>query len=450
MLGLGLSHYIPTILYAMAIAIALASIFYRVQIGLLFLVPLLPLQNVLDKIYKLPYGHNFVDILIISMLIGWLAQRGNKGERILDKTNLNWPIALYIIITGVGLLRGYFYMGTGFEISTEDVRLMDWKNLILSPILCLIAFNNVRDLKWIQILLIAMLVSLFLNDFFFFKQFRWVKTWHYQDDMRIAGVFTYLGPNELGAFFVQYLMIIVGLLLFATRRLVKVLLGILAAFTTYCLIYSFSRAGYLAFIVGILFILLLRSKKLLFVFVLFLFVSPLFLPVSVMERVQMTVLSEDEKIEMSTSAPPSTGNSSNNEQTFDQSAQGRFDIWKKAMDMFKSNPALGAGFRTFIFLHGIDTHNNFIKFLAELGIMGFSIYIYLYYLAFKSGWRLYKIANTGILKGLGLGFATCVIANMICNFTHDNWSYLNLMGFYWVFLALVARARIIVEDDAKK
>ena len=77
--------------------------------------------------------------------------------------------------------------------------------------------------------------------------------------------------------------------------------------------------------------------------------------------------------------------------------------------------------------------------------IGITIYIYLYYLALRSGWELFRTSKEGPLKGLGLGFTACVITNMAANVTHDNWSYLNLMCFYWVFLALVIRAKKIIE-----
>lgn len=449
MLGIELSKLISIIIYVAGIGVVFLSIFYKTEIGLLFLVPLLPLQNVMEKIHKLPQGHSFVDFLIIALILGWLIQR-SKGEKIFEKNSLNWPITLYIVITGISLLHGYFYLGTGLDLDIIDPRLSAWKNHMLLPILFFITFNNIKDLKWIKILVVAILLSIFLSDFFFYREFRWFKTWHYTHEMRIAGPFTYLGPNELGAFFVQYLMIVVGLLLFETRKVIRLLLIFLAAFSTYCLMYSFSRAGYLAFIIGMIFLLFIRSKILLLAFAVFILLSPLILPVSVVERIQMTTLSEEQKAEIEMSKSGKVGVYSEAEPRFDSSAQGRFDIWHTAMEMFKANPILGAGFRTFGYLQGIDTHNNYVKELAELGIAGFLIYIYLYYLAFKCGWQLYRKSEERLFKGLGLGFTACVIANIVVNLTHDNWSYINLMSFYWVLWALVVRGKIIIEQGLLK
>jgi O-antigen ligase len=65
----------------------------------------------------------------------------------------------------------------------------------------------------------------------------------------------------------------------------------------------------------------------------------------------------------------------------DESAQGRLDTWKSALRMFMHNPIFGVGFHTFIANYlsyaqnpimwkPTDTHNSWLKIIAELGIIG--------------------------------------------------------------------------------
>jgi O-antigen ligase len=260
--------------------------------------------------------------------------------------------------------------------------------------------------------------------------------------MRISASFSYLGPNELGAFFVQYGIIVITLLLFARRLIEKIILGVLSAFNFYCVMYSFSRAAYLAFPICLAFILFFRNKRLLLIFIVLLSVAPRLLPVSVMERIEMTMLSDEEKAEAEEEG--------REDAKLDSSAQGRFGLWENALKMFQESPILGAGFRAYGDLQGVDTHNNFAKILAESGIIGILFYVVLYILAFRSGWQLYRRSQDRLFKGLGLGFAGCVIANIIVNTTHDNWTYINLMGFYWIFWGLVVKSKIIMEKDLTK
>jgi len=442
-----LSYYTPLTIYIFGIIVALLTILVKTEIGLVYLVLFLPLQNILQKIQAFPFGNQFVDILVLSVIIGWLFRGRSENGKIFVRTSLNLPIFLYIIIMYISLWWGSFNLGIDLPTSLSNPRLQDWKNLVLLPILYFITVNNIKDQKWMKIIMVVALFSIFLTDVFFFREFRWVKQWHYTHDMRVSGPFSYLGPNELGAFFAQYGLLVIGLFLFAKRRLERILFGLISIFTFYCLMYSFSRAGYFAFPIGLAFLLFFKSKKLLIAFIILLFLSPALLPQSVMERIQMSTLSEEQKAEIEMSQSEKQGLYSNATPMFDPSAQGRFELWKDALKLFTGSPILGVGFRNYRLIRGLDTHNNFFKTLAEGGIIGFFIYIYLYYLAFKSGWQLYRKSEEQHLKGLGLGFAACVIANIICNFTHDNWTYLNLMGLYWVVLALVVRVRIMMEKN---
>jgi O-antigen ligase len=423
---------------------AIATIFIKTELGLLYLALFIPLQNVMQKVHIFPFGKDFVDILMVALIIGWLIRGRSRTGKIYEKTSSNFPIFFYIIFTYISLLWGTFYLNLdiGTLIDVNNIRLQDWKNLVELPILYFITVNNVKDRKWLKLIILTGLVSMFFANFFFYREFRWYKRPYYTHDMRVNASFSYLGPNELGAFFAQYAIIVITLLLFAPGFKVKIFLGVLFAFNFYCVMYSYSRAAYLAFPISLAFILLFKSKKLLLVFIVLLCLAPRLLPMSVMQRIEMTMLSEEEKTAQEESAPEG------GKVLLDSSSEGRFGLWENALKQFQENPILGTGFRTYSGRYGVDTHNNFAKMLAESGIIGLLIYLYLYYLAFKSGWQLYRISKDWELKGLGLGFAGCVIANIIVNTTHDNWSYLNLMGFYWIFWGLVERGKLIIEKES--
>lgn len=435
-MGLGLSSYIPIAVLLLTIPVVLLTVFHRVEWGLSYLVFFLPLQNILEKMHAYPLGKDFVDILIVSTLVGCLINIGKTNKPgLLESSRVNLPIFAYILISFVGLWLGSFYLEADLPLTLENTRLLDWKNLVLLPILFLVTLNGVRDKKSLYIILAVILVSTFFTDFFFYKQFKWIKRYHYSHGQRIGGPFSYLGPNELGAFFVQSFTFITAMFLSVKRPLVRIPIVLLGTFSLYCLLYSYSRAAYLSVIPSLFFLLLSANRKLVPIFLLLLLLIPQFLPTSVRERIDMTFLSEDDRIEVATKNPDT-----DDEAVFDPSAQGRLEIWKDAFDLFERNPLFGAGFRTFSRIYGYDTHNNYLKVLAELGITGFLLYLYLYYLAFTSGWRLYRTTQNPYFKGLGLGFAACVLANALCNLTHDNWSYINLMGHYWILWGLVEKA----------
>jgi O-antigen ligase len=88
-----------------------------------------------------------------------------------------------------------------------------------------------------------------------------------------------------------------------------------------------------------------------------------------------------------------------------------------------------------------------VKILAEQGTIGMFIFLLMFLLALRSGWRLYRDTEDPFLKGLGLGFFTCVIATMTTNVFGDRWTYVQLGAYYWVFLALVVRSNIMIKEE---
>lgn len=83
----------------------------------------------------------------------------------------------------------------------------------------------------------------------------------------------------------------------------------------------------------------------------------------------------------------------------DQSAQGRLDAWRAGAMMFRAHPFIGVGFETFMYQYpsyaanAVDwgpkeTHNSWIKALAETGLFGFVPFCLLLGVSARMAWRL--------------------------------------------------------------
>jgi len=128
----------------------------------------------------------------------------------------------------------------------------------------------------------------------------------------------------------------------------------------------------------------------------------------------------------------------------ESSAAVRLDLWNHAMKLFQSHPIFGVGFGGFEFtvpekIQFKDTHNLYLKTLSEQGIIGFSLLLVIFFMALKSGQRLFKIAQTPFQKGLGFGFLGCIVAFIITNMFGDRWSYFVLGDYFWIVWGLVDR-----------
>lgn len=420
----------PLLLYATTLLVALLSLIGKVRLGLLFLVPLLPLQNVVEKLYHFPFGNNLNDILLICITLGWFFGSVLRQERIFVRTPFNLLLIFMAIYTYLSLWQGTSFLGFPAPVNPTDPRLQNWKNYMIFPLLYFAVVNNAKDVKYFKWLIFCMLLSMLVMDYYTIDQIRWSSGLESRD--RFQGTFVWLGPNETAAFYATYTFVVLGIFLYEKLNIKKAVYALIILLNIFCVLFLFSRGAYAAFLLGAIFICLFKNKKLLIPLIFVLFFWQNALPQQVVQRVNETKTEEGE---------------------LDRSSEKRLIMWQQSIELFNRNFLTGAGFNTIWYL-GFqlgDTHNVFIKILAEQGIIGFIIILLIFFLSFRSSWKLYRIANDRFLKGLGLGFMACIIAMIVANMFGDRWTHTPLGAYYWVFLGLVERGRIIsMEQLAKK
>ena len=59
----------------------------------------------------------------------------------------------------------------------------------------------------------------------------------------------------------------------------------------------------------------------------------------------------------------------------EDSAAGRVDAWYAGFDMFKERPLFGVGMGNFVEHHSLTAHNSFVLALAELGVVGYFMWL---------------------------------------------------------------------------
>lgn len=434
-LGWGITKIIPPVLYGSGIIVVILILFYRIEAGIFFLVPLIPFQNVMDWTQKYPLGKDFVDILVLAMIIKWVLNKRNSKEGLFVKNPFNLPLILLGIWSFLELLYSSSYLELPFPLNMEDPRFASWKNFMMIPLLYFIVVNNIKNPKHIKIILFFMVLSILMLDRNFVNIIRLRDTSHFSDDLRVVGSASALTGNALGVFLAQYCIVLVSVMWYVRGMWIKYLLAIPIMLSYYCVMFLFSRSGYLASVVGWTFLGIVHDRKIFVgLIVLFLFWQTL-LPVAVKERIEMTKTSEG----------------------YDATTQQRFAMWKMAEGVILSSPVFGAGFDATKYLGVTDGskstwtsfHNGYLQQAVEMGLVGLGIYLWLFWLAIKAGWRLYKIAEDPVEKGLGLGLVGCVLACMAGNFAGTYWNYLIVMGFFWTLVALVVRATIMIEESKK-
>ena len=433
-LGFGLTKIIPLIAYMVFIVVVVLTIMKRIEIGILFLVPLIPQQSLMESINQYPLGKDIVDVILIAMLIRWFVESKKRPEGMFIKNPVNAVIFAMIVWTYIELWLGSFNLNLPLPISIGDERFVTWKNFMILPLMYMIVVNNIEDKRFIIAIFVLMALSMLFMDRHFYNNFAGRSTAHFSDDLRSAGTFTYLGPNELAAFYAQYTLVLMCVLFVGGQMWLRVLAGVVTVFNYYCMIYLFSRGGYLATLVGWTALGILRERKFLVVIAVLLIFWKFFMPTAVIERIEMT----------------------QTEEGTDTSVLERLELWNAAAQVFESNPLMGIGYNTTPYFgfsdsitkrHRNNLHNGYLEVLSEMGIIGLLIYLTIFFRGMQAGWRLYKLADDAFFKAIGLGFVISILASLTANLTGNNWHYFNVAGFFWVNYALVVRSTLIFEKE---
>jgi putative inorganic carbon (HCO3(-)) transporter len=425
MLGTGIGHYIPVVAYLGFWIMCLVSLGGRPLYGFYYMIPFLPYRTLRDHFLDYPLGANILTILILAVILGAIIH----GKR-LPKSKL------YIIWLIFGIYL-YFSMWLGVALSNapaplwlSDINFVTWKDYMLIPLVFAAAGLVIEDRKAVRtVVLITALMLAFIDRSSLLESMS--RTWSsFNEDKRSGGPLGF-GSNQTAAFLVQFAMFFWGFVQFAKRRKIKLAGYLLAAITILTAMYTFSRAGYLAILVGVLVLGLLKDRKLLLVLGVFLVVWQSVVPAAVRERVNMT---------------------QNSNGQLEASAQERVDLWENAEQSFLRSPIVGNGFATFQLGENVanlkDTHNWYVKVLTETGIIGFIFALILLQQMLAVSYRLFKRASDPLYRGLGLGLILAVCACIVTNCFGDRWTYLEITAPLWVLISAAIRAEQLDKEQS--
>ena len=345
--GLGLHGLMPLGMYLGAIAAFLLSIFWKPEIGIYYLVPLLPMQTARFWLHAFPLGEKLVDVLLLGVFIGLFF---HSERPLFASSPLNKVLIFLFALTYVSLWQGAFYLNVDMPISYLDPRFSDWKNYVEMLIIFFAVAGAIRKPKQMVFLMILMGVSLLVVNRSYHSTIGGRDFSHFDYDLRDAGPLGYAGENGMGAFQSELAVFLVGISAFVKQRTWKLAIWGLTATSIYCLVLTFSRGAYLGFLVGILVLGIIKNRKLLFLLAILLATWQSIVPNAVRERVFMTYTDG---------------------QGLDQSAGDRVSLWQDAMTVVDTDPIFGTGYNTYEYMNRVgpysDTHNYYVKVLLETG-----------------------------------------------------------------------------------
>jgi O-antigen ligase len=115
------------------------------------------------------------------------------------------------------------------------------------------------------------------------------------------------------------------------------------------------------------------------------------------------------------------------------------------MELFKKNPLTGGGFSYYSYRG--STHNTFLSFLSETGILGFGMFLILIGLIFYRGFKNYKLSDDYIYKEFSIIFTSLFIMFTVTGLTQDTGfeSEINLMFYAFVGVLPINQGKYKLE-----
>jgi O-antigen ligase len=216
-------------------------------------------------------------------------------------------------------------------------------------------------------------------------------------------LFTSFGKNiNVTNFLALYMPLLFSFMIFSRNKIMRITGAIALILMLVPLVFVFSRITWLACVFALLLVSCLKNAKFLTIMLILLLAAGFFLPDKVKTRgttfVNLTTLV-------------------------------RLELWEKGINMFKSSPITGVGLGMFEnLMHkpeyelALDkpiihahAHNTFVEILAEMGLIGFCAFVYIFVaffiIFFKFISRSFENFNEAVLFGLaGSIFANLVLA----------------------------------------
>jgi putative inorganic carbon (HCO3(-)) transporter len=432
---LGLEGYVGYVLYSVAIAAFLLSVFWRPIIGIYYLILLIPLQTVRYRLNEFPLGPSLLGIMLIGVAVGVL----RSGHPVFPSSSWKRFVAIFGGFTFVSLCLGSVYLGTSIPLP-GDARFNYWQEYMVMPALLLLTAAVLRTKREIQIALLVMCFATLLLNKSFWNEVSDRDFSTYSEELHEdGGSMGYAGANGLATFTAQVATFLLALAGFERRKWLSAGYYGLAAFSAICLMYSLSRGGYAAFLAGCLVIGVLKQRKLLLLLGVFLLTWTTIVPPAVEQRVDMTYDEESGDL--------------------DNSAKTRLSLWSSAQEVFNANMVFGTGFDTYRFMHlnkrtdsragyYADTHNYFVKVLVETGIVGLALFFWLLVKLLGDGFRLFRYGDDPLFRSLGLGIVGWIVCAVVANLFGDRWTFLQVNGYMWVIAGMNCRASELIKTAA--
>jgi O-antigen ligase len=240
-------------------------------------------------------------------------------------------------------------------------------------------------------------------------------------------------PNTFGGYLIFMGALALSLIHYLKDMRLRVGLAVLLVVLLVSLIYTQSRASYLAVIpVCLAFSLLSRRRAYLFAgLIVALTLSPLILPRVAKERIEYTFTQPEEQ-----------GQIQFGKLRLDTSASTRIIHYKQGVSDWKKRPILGYGVTGYQFMDA-----QYPRVLVETGIIGMLSFLWLIYALFQVGLRTWRDSQDDLLSGLSVGLIAGLVGLLVHAIAANTFIIVRIMEPFWFVVGIVIALSTMNEES---
>ena len=362
------------------------------------------------------------DFLLVFIGLSWFARTAiDKSTGLFRKTPLNQPIAAYIVVSFVATLWGKI---------TGDVQGVAGFFFVLKYFEYMIVFfmivNYVNTTEQAKRLLFCLFLTCFIVSIYGLMQI--------PGGERISAPFEGARgePNTFGGYLVLMGAVAVALLDYLKDIRVRLGLAVLLVVLLISLLYTQSRASYLATIPAYLAFSLLSRRRFYLIagLIITLALGPLIIPRVAKERIAFTF-----------KQPETKGQIQFGNVRLDTSASARIIGYKQSLSDWRKKPILGYGV---IGHHFMDA--QYPRILVETGIIGLLAFLWLMLSLFRVGIVNWRDSHDDLLRGLSVGLLAGLVGLLVHAIGANTFIIVRIMEPFWCLTGIIVALSMLDEE----
>jgi O-antigen ligase len=327
----------------------------------------------------------------------------------------------YKLLTPMILFLGLLLLSIFFS-PLKFMSLRQWFRYAMPAMVYFIvleSFNNPKEIKKLLKFILFSSIPILVVGFYQLISRNEV---HFLQDIGVNRIYGTLGhPNTYAMFLIVLLLLTIYHFFESKMKYFWVYLPLFMCLVI-LLISTYTRVGWAAFFAAISIAGFLKYRKFYFLFLLvgvIVFLFSTYFTSIIVERLQPN-----------------------------PSFWQRFDFNQFGILLFKQNPILGHGVGSYEIISqsqfgtisqtyglkiGVAPHNDYIRFLAEGGLLGLAAFLFLMYRALKLSANIFKSTDSN-LRDYGMFLISLIVAILVFGITDQGFEYADF--YFWLFLSI--------------